>query len=86
MDVYEQLIEMGFPSGVAAAALKQTNSDLQLSLEAIQSHGEWYDLPDVPLNQLSPDWSGDITDEMLAQVISYRNDKFVGLLCMKSLI
>ncbi|PIK47243.1 putative NEDD8 ultimate buster 1 [Apostichopus japonicus] len=68
VDVYEQLLDMGFPSGVTAAALRQTNSDLQLSLEAIQNHPEWYDVPDISFDEPSPDWTGNITDEMLAQI------------------
>lgn len=66
VDVYEQLLWMGFPSGVIVEALKQTNSDLQLSLEAIQNHPEWYDVPDIPVEE--PAWTGEITDDMLARV------------------
>ncbi|KAJ8019466.1 NEDD8 ultimate buster 1 [Holothuria leucospilota] len=67
VDVYEQLLGMGFPSGVIAEALKQTNSDLQLSLEAIQNHPEWYDVPDIPVEDSEPAWTGEITDAMLAR-------------------
>lgn len=67
VDVYEQLLGMGFPSGVIAEALKQTNSDLQLSLEAIQNHPEWYDVPDIPVEDSKPAWTGEITDAMLAR-------------------
>ncbi|ELU11079.1 hypothetical protein CAPTEDRAFT_227081 [Capitella teleta] len=60
IDVYEDLLRLGFPKGAAAEALKQVNNSLDQALQVLQDHPELLSIKDpdpIP-----------ITDEMIAQV------------------
>ncbi|KAK7498565.1 hypothetical protein BaRGS_00010225 [Batillaria attramentaria] len=47
MQNVSMLVDMSFPRAAAAEALKQTNNDVALALELLQTHPELLDTPDV---------------------------------------
>lgn len=60
---YEMLLRMGYPRGASAEALKQSNNDVSLALEVLQTHPEILSLPD-PEDRTMPD----ISDDAIAQI------------------
>lgn len=72
MSLYENLISMGYGRGAAAAALKQTNNDLNQALEVLQLHPELLNLPDPEKKSV------DITDDMIAQVVAMGFDTIMA--------
>ncbi|CAH1248996.1 NUB1 [Branchiostoma lanceolatum] len=64
VDLYNALVNMGFPKGGAVAALQQTNNNIQQAIQVLQDQPELLTLPDPNPGPVS------ITDEMLAQLVS----------------
>ncbi|XP_062613974.1 NEDD8 ultimate buster 1-like [Saccostrea cucullata] len=64
VSLYENLVSMGYGKGAAAAALRQTDNDLNQALEVLQLHPELLHLPDPEKKSIS------ITDDMIAQVVA----------------
>ncbi|XP_078702483.1 NEDD8 ultimate buster 1-like isoform X2 [Branchiostoma floridae x Branchiostoma belcheri] len=64
VDLYDALVNMGFPRGGAVAALQQTNNNIQQAIQVLQDQPELLTLPDPDPTPVS------ITDEMLAQLVS----------------
>nr|XP_022320914.1 NEDD8 ultimate buster 1-like [Crassostrea virginica]XP_022320915.1 NEDD8 ultimate buster 1-like [Crassostrea virginica] len=64
VSLYENLVHMGYSQGASAAALRQTNNDLNQALEVLQLHPELMNLPDPERKSVR------ITDDMIAQVVA----------------
>ncbi|XP_062596557.1 NEDD8 ultimate buster 1-like, partial [Saccostrea cucullata] len=64
VSLYENLVSMGYGKGAAAAALRQTDNDLNQALEVLQLHPELLHLPDPEKKSIR------ITDDMIAQVVA----------------
>ncbi|XP_022098382.1 NEDD8 ultimate buster 1-like [Acanthaster planci] len=78
LEVYNTLLSMGFPKQAVLAAVKQTNNDLHLSIQAMQEQPDLLMLGD----SASEPWEGEVTDEMIAQVRELGFDPEVARLAL----
>lgn len=70
LELYDQMVGMGFAKMTVAAALRHTNNDLHGALRIIQEQPELLSISD---HDVVPDWDGPITDEMIAQVYYFNS-------------
>lgn len=68
LELYDQMVGMGFAKMTVAAALRHTNNDLHGALRIIQEQPELLSISD---HDVVPDWDGPITDEMIAQLTEF---------------